>query len=203
MITTLTAQDLIKFEEDIAQTFETKVIRAPIHLYSNCEEQMLEAFELVQPDDWVLCTWRSHYQCLLKGVPEAQVKQAIVDGKSICLCFPEYRVISSAIVTGTLPIAVGIALGIKRSGGKNKVHCWIGDMTSETGCAWECFKYSFYHKLPIRFVIEDNNQSGCTDTRQTWNMKTLTFEGGKNEMIHFYKYKSKWPHSGAGKRIQF
>jgi TPP-dependent pyruvate/acetoin dehydrogenase alpha subunit len=66
-----------------------------------------------------------------------------------------------------LPIAVGIALGIKL---KNlcfqKVFCFMGDMTSESGVAYECIKYSLNHKLPVVYVIEDNGKSVCTDTRE-------------------------------------
>src|SRR5258708_1248610 len=109
-----TSRDLIAFEEDIASCFNDKQIRAPIHLYYGCEEAMLDVFrQHVDEDDWVLCSWRSHYQCLLKGVPPQQVKAAILEGKSIGLCFPEHRILSSAIVGGVLPIATGIALGIK------------------------------------------------------------------------------------------
>ena len=203
METKLTAADLITFEEDIAKTFNEKKIRAPIHLYSGNEEQMLKVFEDIQPDDWVFCSWRSHYQCLLKGVPPAEVKQAIMDGKSISLCFPAHRIFSSAIVTGSLPIAVGVALAIKRNGGKNKVHCFVGEMTAETGAMWECFKYGLQHDLPIRFIVEDNGQSVCTDTRKVWNATTLTFDGAKNDSVYHYTYKSKWPHAGSGSRIQF
>ena len=32
----------------------------------------------------------------------------------------------------------------------------MGEMTSETGIAHECIKYSRNHKLPIHFIIEDN-----------------------------------------------
>src|ERR1700733_684701 len=116
---TWTSHDLIAFEEDIAACFNNKMILAPVHLYYGCEEQMIDVFrEHVHERDWVLCSWRSHYQCLLKGVPPEQVKAAIMEGKSISLCFPEYRILSSAIVGGVLPIATGIALAIKRRGEK-------------------------------------------------------------------------------------
>lgn len=199
----LTKEQLIAFEEDIAQCFNEKQIRAPVHLYSGNEEEMIKVFATIKEDDWVFCSWRSHYQCLLKGVPPDELKKAILDGKSISLCFPKYRIFSSAIVTGQLPIAVGTALAIKRSGGKNKVHCFMGDMTAETGMAWECFKYSLQHELPIRFIVEDNGKSVCTDTRKVWNVPDLTFDGANSDAVYYYKYESKWPHAGAGARIQF
>jgi TPP-dependent pyruvate/acetoin dehydrogenase alpha subunit len=77
-------------------------------------------------------------------------------------------------------------------------------MTSETGIAHECIKYAINFNLPIHFVIEDNNQSVCTDTRKTWRQKKLTFEKFENKkFITYYKYKNKYPHAGAGVRVQF
>ncbi len=108
----MTAEELIQFENDIAQLFNEAKIRAPVHLYSGNEAEIIEIFREVRPEDWVCCSWRSHYQCLLKGVPPEKVKAEILAGRSISLCFPEYQVVSSAIVGGIRPIAVGIALAL-------------------------------------------------------------------------------------------
>ena len=199
----MTKEELIAFEEEIAVEFNTGRVRAPVHLYSGNEEQMIEIFRSVQPQDWVFCSWRSHYQCLLKGVPREQLKKEILAGHSISLCFPEHRIFSSAIVTGVLPIAVGAALAIKRQGGSERVHCFMGEMTAETGMANTCIKYSRNHGLPIRFIIEDNGKSVCTETRETWAAERLTFEGGHDPLIVYYRYQTKYPHAGAGVRVQF
>ncbi len=110
---------------------------------------------------------------------------------------------SSAIVGGVLPIAVGAAFSIKQRGGTERVHCFMGEMTSETGIAHECIKYSRNLQLPIRFIVEDNGLSVCTDTRAAWNQNQLTYEAGKDPMIVYYKYKTRYPHAGAGVRVQF
>lgn len=199
----MTRDDLINFESEIAAVFNAGKIRAPVHLYHGNEDQMIDIFQDVKPEDWVLCSWRSHYQCLLKGVPPALVRKEILDGHSISLSFPEYRVLSSAIVGGILPIAVGIAAGIKRRKENARVHCFMGEMTSETGIAHESIKYSYNHQLPIRFLVEDNGKSVCTDTRQAWAQPVLTYEGQKHPMVVYYKYETKYPHAGAGMRVQF
>ena len=199
-------EELIEFETEIARCFDAAMIRAPIHLYNGNEEQIIKIFQdnNIGPEDWVLCSWRSHYQCLLKGVPPEELKEAILQGRSISLCFKKQRVLSSGIVTGVLPIATGIALDIKRKGGTNRVYCFMGDMTAETGVAHECIKYARNHQLPIRFIIEDNGKSVCTDTRATWNQEKLTYEDIDDEYVTYYKYKlEKYPHAGAGKRVQF
>ena len=206
MITNLTKQDLIEFEESIANSFNNKEILAPIHLDNGNESELIKVFQEINEDDWIFGTWRMHEKCLLKGVPKELLKQEIIKGRSISLCFPEYRIFSSGIVTGSIPIALGTALSIKLSGGKNKVFVFLGDMGSETGIMWECFKYSVANELPIKFIIEDNNLSVCTDTRKTWNVPNLFFENISESVknyLYYFKYSSKFPHAGAGERIQF
>lgn len=203
MVTNLTEEDLVAFETEIAEIFNSAEIRAPVHLYFGNERQMLDVFRDIKHEDWLFCSWRSHYQCMLKGVPRDLLKKEILAGRSISLCFPDYRIFSSAIVGGVLPIALGTALSIKLCGGKERVHCFMGDMTSETGIAHECIKYARNFSLPIRFIIEDNGQSVCTDTREAWNQRILTYEIGDDPMIKYYRYETRYPHAGAGVRVQF
>ena len=189
-MTKYTAAELIQFEDEIAEQFNAAQIKAPVHLYSGNEEAIIAVFEQVQEQDWVFCSWRSHYQCLLKGVPPEELKQEILAGHSISLCFPRYRVYSSAIVGGNLPIAVGTAMAIKRQEEKAKVYCFLGEMTAETGIAHECIKYSRQHQLPIHFIVEDNGKSVCTDTRATWKLEQLSFEQSTDPMISYYQYET-------------
>ena len=197
------ADGLRSFEERVAQAFNDGKIRAPVHLYSGNEEVMIKMFQDISSRDWVLCSWRSHYQALLKGVPAEEVFSEIIAGRSISLCFPNYRMFSSAIVGGILPIATGIALAIKRERRVERVHCFLGDMTAESGIAHECVKYSTNHDLPIRFIIEDNGQSVCTETFPTWGMPASSFENCSNSKIVYYQYENTYPHAGAGVRVQF
>lgn len=203
MAKSLTAKDLIAFEKRVADAFNAAEIRAPVHLYAGNEEQLINIFKMIQPADWVFCSWRAHYQCLLKGVPQDQLFSEIVAGRSMSLCFPEYHIFSGSIVGGVLPIAVGMALSMARKGLDQKVYCFMGDMTSETGIAHECIKYSKFHQLPIRFIIEDNNKSVCTNTREAWGIDRLSYEGCDDPMVYFYQYNSHYPHAGAGVRVQF
>lgn len=201
-MTLFTKEQLIEFEEDIANEFNNGKIRAPIHLYYGNEDQMIDVFKNVKSNDWVFCTWRSHYQCLLKGVSPALIKQDIMEGKSITLCYESHRIYSSAIVTGNIPIATGVALDIKRKKLNDHVWCFLGDMTSETGTFFENWKYAVNYDLPITYIIEDNKKSVCTDTYKTWNTNQLYFATETRKII-YYQYETKYPHAGAGKRVQF
>jgi TPP-dependent pyruvate/acetoin dehydrogenase alpha subunit len=202
----MTSQELIDFETEIGDCFRNKMILAPIHLYHGNEEIILDIFKKVKEKDWVFCSWRSHYQCLLKGVPREQLKKDIINGRSISLCYPEYNIFSSAIVAGVIPIANGMALDLKRRRDEGHVWCFVGDMTSESGCFSENYKYSIQHDLPITWVIEDNGQSVCTDTKKTWNLTESTYGGdlSPTHKIIYYKYESIYPHAGpGGNRITF
>jgi TPP-dependent pyruvate/acetoin dehydrogenase alpha subunit len=194
-----TKESLIEFEKDIAEEFNKGNIRAPIHLSGGNEDYLIRYFkESFQPGDWVFTTWRSHYHCLLAGVPPKEVRAAIIAGRSITLCFPVYRVVSSAIVGGHLPISLGVALAIKRSGDiMTKVHAFCGDMAARTGIYREVSEYAYHHQLPLRIITEDNSKSVCTNTYEVW--------GGSSKFMleERYYYDLPWPHSGAGKRVNF
>ena len=189
---------LKEFEDDIANSFNNGEIRSPVHLSDGNEEALIQIFEDVSEDDWVFCSWRSHYQCLLKGVDPKDLKSAIYEGRSIALAFPNFRIFSSAIVGGQLPIALGVALAIKRQNGKERVWCFLGDMTYETGIFMENYKYSKNFDLPIKFVIEDNGVSTNTPTIETWGIKSEV----PNDII-WYDYEKQWPHYGTGKWVIF
>lgn len=198
-----TPEQLVAFEDEVAKRFNAGLIRAPVHLSSGNESQVIDAFASIQANDWVFCSWRAHYQCLLKGVPPEDLLDEIMAGRSISLCFPAQRIYSSAIVGGVLPIAVGTAMAIARRAEPCRVHCFLGEMTAETGIAHESIKYARNHGLPIRFIVEDNGKSVCTDTRQTWAQDRLVFEGRNDEQVLYYRYESAYPHAGAGVRVQF
>ena len=198
-----TVESLKAFETKIADLFNNGAIRAPIHLSDGNEAPLIELFSKVQPEDWVFCSWRSHYQCLLKGVKPEALESAILEGRSIALCFSDFNLYSSAIVGGQIPLAVGAALSITLGYKKAHVWCFIGDMTSETGMAQTAIRYSEKHDLPITFVVEDNGISVLTETRKVWNSQTLRFEEMESSKVVSYQYKSTYPHAGAGVRVQF
>lgn len=219
-----TPSDLVAFEDRVAQTFAAGKIRAPVHLAGGNEGQLIEVFqEYVDEQDWVLCSWRAHYHCLLKGVPQRELYSAILAGKSISLCFPEHRILSSGIVGGTAPIAVGLAMAIKRKQksvveqsiadklitfGKlqdslRKVVCFVGDMTAEGGAFYEAVKYAVNFNLPVLFVVEDNGFSVSTETSKAWGGVDMFDRGRVYDKVLCYQYRLTRPHVGIGKHVAF
>jgi pyruvate dehydrogenase E1 component alpha subunit len=202
-------QELIDFETEIAELFNAAKIKAPIHLYANNEENIIKVFEKIDTkNDWVCCTWRNHYQALLKGVPPQLLKEKIMQGKSMIMNLPEHKFICSSIVGGIPSIAAGIALAAKLKGTSERVWCWTGDMSAETGAWSEAYRYAVAQNLPITFIVEDNELSVMTPTHEVWGSHKwyLPVQQEYYESPHliYYKYKNeKYPHAGAGVRVQF
>jgi TPP-dependent pyruvate/acetoin dehydrogenase alpha subunit len=202
----LTKEDLENFEKEIAEIFATGVIRAPVHLRAGREEQLIKIFKdrAIGPGDYVFGHWDSHELALLKGVPREEVKQAVLDGKSISLCFPDHHVFCSGIVGSLMGTAAGVAWALKRDGKKGKVYLFCGEMSSETGIFHEAVKYAFNFDLPVTFVVCDNGLSVMTDTRAVWGSPDPWFKNTKYEKkIIYFQYKNTYPHSGLGWKIKF
>lgn len=207
----LNKQDLIDFEKEIAGIYETGIIKAPVHLRSGREEQLIDIFKNynIGNNDYLFGYWDSHELCLLKGVPREQVKQAILDGNSIALCFPEFNILCSGIVGSLMGVAVGTAWTLKRQGKQGRVFHFCGDMSAETGIFHEAVKYADAWDLPITFVVCDNGVSVMTDTKKVWNNNSwfakFGFEAGKyiSPRIEYFIYENGYPHSGLGKLIKF
>lgn len=195
----MTADELIAFEDMMTEWFQHGNIKAPLHLAGGNEEQLIEIFkEIDLENDWVLCGWRSHYHCLLKGVPPTELAEAIGKGHSISLCFPRYKILCSGIVGGICPIAVGIAMAEKRRRSMAKVWCFVGDMTAAAGIYNESFRYASGHNLLMEFIVEDNGLSVCTDTQDSWGRGDGGHVGGRE-----YEYKLTKPHVGIGRYVRF
>lgn len=194
----LTTTDLIAFENRIVEHWENAKIRGPVHLSNGNEEELIEIFQRIAREDWVFSTWRSHYHALLKGIDADWLEDQILQGKSITICNADEKFYSSAIVGGTLPIALGVAQAIKLSGSDEKVWCFLGDMSFESGIFYEVHKYARNFDLPLYFVVEDNGVSTNTPTVDTWRVKRDIPDD-----VVWYEYKSKYPHYGTGKWVVF
>ena len=222
-------QELIDFELWAVNEFNEGHLKSPIHLSGGNEDQVIAIFDRIKPNDWVFSTYRGHYHALLHGIDKEWLKQWILDNKSIHVMNSEHKFITSAIVAGTLPTALGVAMGIKMKGeqikeelkslqlkdwevknvelmNQPKVWCFIGDMTGHTGVFWETINYAYYHTLPITFVIEDNSLSTDTETGKVWNIDNkdyfdllATLFPG---MLMYYKYTRIWPHYGTGQFVK-
>ena len=81
---------------------------------------------------------------------------------------------------------------------ENKVWCFVGDMTFESGLFYETYKYARNFGLPLEFVVEDNGLSTNTPSEEAW--------GGKQTPpadVFYYQYERTYPHHGTGNWVLF
>ena len=195
----ITVDDLKSFEEEVKVTYEAGGIKAPVHLAGGNEQNLIDIFQYVHKDDWVFASWRNHYHALLHGIPRNTLMDLVVRGKSMSVYSKEPKLYTSSIVGGIIPIALGTAKAQKESGSDRKTWCFIGDMTFESGIFYEAYKYAKNFKLPLQFVVEDNNMSTNTPTDETWG-------GVKRNVpddVIYYKYEREFPHHGTGNWVLF
>lgn len=226
----MTPKELIDFENEVCELYKQGKIKSPVHLNGSKdliqEKELIKIFREIKKTDWVFTTYRSHYHALLKGISKKWLKQWILKNKSIHVMNKEHKIVSSAIVGGTLSQALGVAMAIKRDYpyGTNReeieeikksyiphVWCFIGDMAASLGVFNDCLTYSINNKLPITFIIENNELSTDTPSNEAWNIDKESFNKWfKNltvftKYIKYYEYKRTHPHYGIlgkdGKRV--
>jgi TPP-dependent pyruvate/acetoin dehydrogenase alpha subunit len=196
----MTAADLIAFEDRIRAKWEAGELPCLLHLCGGDEEQLLTVFGNVMPGDWVFATHRNHYAALLAGIPPERVEALIDAGKSMFVYDRSRHFLSSAILGGTCGIAAGVALDIKRSGGKEKVWCFLGDGAEESGHFYEAAMFVEAQRLPCTFVIQDNERQVDTDkaTRRGDSDNPTHNPWERFLCVRRYFYKPTYPHAGSG-----
>jgi TPP-dependent pyruvate/acetoin dehydrogenase alpha subunit len=216
---------LIAFEDRIRAHWEAGNLPCLLHLCGGNETQLIELFAHIRPGDWVFSTHRNHYHALLAGVPEAELEQAILDGRSM-FAFRKSRMLpgydpekdlmwdganlfSSAILAGTCAIAAGVAYACRwdrhpKNQLAPKVWCFLGDGAEEEGHFYEAALFVEAHDLPCTFIIEDNNRQVDTPLvdRRGSNRRAYDNEAWR-PLDHFksvqrYHYTPTYPHAGSG-----
>ncbi len=211
-----TPERLIAFRDRVADAFRQKRIRSPVHFPSDTQAApLIEIFKDFRQGDYVFSNWRSMWHALLAGIPEEELFQMILDGRSMYIVDRPRRVFCSSIVGGILPIALGVAWSIKRQHERHdleaakmcevgtlydcpRVWVFVGDMTARTGLFWEFWQYIEGHGLPVRVVEEDNGCSTNSPTRQVWGTNV-----GPGMTRRRYAYRRTHPHVGLSERVNF
>jgi len=201
----MTAKELIQFESDIAELFKAKKLKCPIHLSGGNEQQLIDIFKGIASWDYVFSTHRNHYHYLLHTRDKEGLEAKILAGDSMHTCSLKHNFYSSSIVAGCVAIACGVALALKMKGSHQKVWCFVGDGATDEGWFLETVRYSYANRLPINYVIEDNNRSVCSTTEERWNGNTYIKQlcQAFYPITIYYNYTCKQSHAGCGEWVTF
>lgn len=190
-----TKDSLIAFTNKIAAHHDAGKVPFALHLPGGNEEKLIEIFNEIKTDDYVLSTHRNAYHALLHGLPEDEVEEKILNARSMFMFDRKRNFYVSAIIGGTPAIAVGIAWALKKKGSKQKVWCFVGDGIEDTGHFAEAVRYVDGFDLPCKFIIEDDNMAVEVPKEVRWGTnKNLTWP----DCVLRYHYSKTRPHIRTG-----
>ncbi len=155
-----------KVEEAVADNYSKQQMRCPIHLSIGQEAVPAVLSAMMTHQDRVYSSHRCHAHYLAKG---GNIEKMIAElhgkatgcakgkGGSMHLVDASVGMMgSSALVAGSIPLAVGSALAIQRAGKKDLSVAYFGDGGSEEGIFYECLNFAALKKLPVIFACENN-----------------------------------------------
>ncbi|ACO80726.1 pyruvate dehydrogenase E1 alpha subunit [Azotobacter vinelandii CA] len=153
-------------EERAAELYGEGKIRGFLHLYIGQEAIAVGVLHALASDDAVVATYREHGHALLKGVPMRAIVAEMYGcregcsrgrGGSMHLFDAKTRFFGgNAIVGGSLPLAVGLALAERMRDGKRLTACFFGEGALAEGAAAESLNLAALWRLPVLFCCENN-----------------------------------------------
>jgi TPP-dependent pyruvate/acetoin dehydrogenase alpha subunit len=156
-----------RVEETTADIYHTDKIKSPIHLSIGQEPPSVGVCMALRPEDVVFGTYRGHALYLAKGgdlrkmVAELYGKlDGCGKGKAGSMHLGDKLagvMGTSAIVSSTIPLAVGYALAQRMKKRDTVVPVFFGDGATEEGVFWESLNFAALMKLPVLFVCENNS----------------------------------------------
>ena len=181
-----------KFEEKAGQLYIQQKIRGFCHLYIGQEAVVAGSKEAMEDGDKVITAYRDHVHPIALGVPAKEImaelygkKTGIVKGKggSMHMFSKEKNFFGGhGIVGAQIPMGAGIAFADKYRGDKKVTLTYMGDGAVRQGAFHEALNMAMTWKLPVIFIIENNNYAMGTSVERTSNVSELYKLGHAYEM---------------------
>jgi pyruvate dehydrogenase E1 component alpha subunit len=153
-------------EEKLIELHPEQLMKSPHHYYNGQEAVAVGVCEALEKEDHVFSNHRSHGHYIAKGgnldrfMAEMYCKiDGCSKGKGGSMHLIDTSVGhmgSSAIVSGSIALAVGSALGFKMKNKKNVAVTFFGDGAADEGVLYESLNFAALKKLPVIFVCENN-----------------------------------------------
>ena len=158
-----------RFEERAGEMYARAKVGGFLHLSIGEEATIVGSARALRDEDYLISTYRSHGHALVRGTPPENVMAELfgrVDGcsggrgGSMHMFDLARRFMGGyGIVGGNLPIAAGIALASDYRDSDEVTLCTFGDGASNQGTFGETLNIAALWKLPVVFMVT-NNQFG-------------------------------------------
>nr|YP_009296956.1 pyruvate dehydrogenase E1 component alpha subunit [Ceramium japonicum]AOM66299.1 pyruvate dehydrogenase E1 component alpha subunit [Ceramium japonicum] len=161
------------FEDMCAQMYYRGKMFGFVHLYNGQEAVSTGVIKALEKDDYVCSTYRDHVHALSKGVPSKMIMAELFGketgcsrgrGGSMHIFSAKHNFLGGfAFIGEGIPVAIGAAFQsvyrkqvLRDLKHLNVTVCFFGDGTTNNGQFFECLNMAVLWKLPIIFVIENN-----------------------------------------------
>jgi pyruvate dehydrogenase E1 component alpha subunit len=172
-----------KFEEKAGQLYIQQKIRGFCHLYIGQEALVAGAVSATRESDNFITAYRDHAHPIGLGMDPKHVMAELYGKETGCSkgkggsmhMFDNERNFfgGHGIVGGQVPLGAGIAFADKYRGNDNVTLCYMGDGAVRQGAFHEALNMAMYWKLPVIFIIENNNYAMGTSVERVSNVTHL------------------------------
>ena len=172
-----------RFEEKANQMYLKQKIGGFCHLYIGQEACSTGLESAITKDDYVITAYRDHGLALTRGI-SADAVMAEMYGKrtgsskgkggSMHMFSKEHNMLGGhGIVGAHIPLGAGIAFASKYRGEDKICACLFGDGAARQGALHEAFNLAMLWKLPVLYIVENNEYAMGTSVERTSNVTDI------------------------------
>ena len=173
-----------KFEEKCGQLYIQQKFGGFCHLYIGQEAILSGMMEAIKPTDRVITAYRDHAHPLVMGSDPKKVMAELYGkrtglskgkGGSMHMFDKEKNLFGGhGIVGGQIGLGAGIAFADKYREEDHVTVCFMGDGAARQGILHETFNMAMNWKLPVIFIIENNQYAMGTSVDRTTNVTDMS-----------------------------
>ncbi len=167
-----------RFEEKAGQLYGMGLIGGFCHLYIGQEAVVVGAEQAIGPEDHVITSYRCHAHAIARGADPKRVLAELTGrgtgvskgkGGSMHMFSPDDGFWGGhGIVGAQVPLGTGLAFALKYRESDRVCLTYFGDGAANQGQVHEAYNMAAVWKLPVVYVIENNQYAmGTAVTRST------------------------------------
>ncbi|MDX2112170.1 MAG: pyruvate dehydrogenase (acetyl-transferring) E1 component subunit alpha [Alphaproteobacteria bacterium] len=176
-----------RFEEKAGQLYGMGLIGGFCHLYIGQEAVVIGMQSCITGDDAVLTSYRDHGHMIACGMDPKGIMAELTGriggfsrgkGGSMHMFSVEKNFYGGhGIVGAQVPIGTGIAFAHKYRGNNNLCLTYFGDGSVNQGQVYESFNMASLWKLPVIYIIENNEYAMGTSVKRSHSTTELYRRG--------------------------
>ncbi|MEZ4721027.1 MAG: pyruvate dehydrogenase (acetyl-transferring) E1 component subunit alpha [Flavobacteriales bacterium] len=181
-----------RFEEACGNLYLQQKFGGFCHLYIGQEAIAAGFASAIQKDDKIITAYRDHAHPIALGMEPKYVMAELYGkttgcskgkGGSMHMFDKSINMMGGhGIVGAQIPMGAGIAFAEKYNGTKNVCLTFMGDGAVRQGALHETFNMAMLWKLPVIFIVENNNYAMGTSVERTTNVTDLSKLGLSYDM---------------------